>query len=342
MKEVKLEEVKLEDVISFDFLQHFQDSFAKAIGLTAVSVDIEGTPVTRPSFGSKFCMEYTRKSEVGCKRCMECDRMGGEQAAKNGKPAIYECHAGLIDFAAPILIEGRQVGSILGGQVLTEPPVEEKYRRIAREIGVNEEEYLEALKEIPILPMDRIQAAADVLYLVANSMSANAFTQLKMRDIVNRLNDNLHKISATMEELAASSNLVSTNQNVLNGEIGNVNVLTNKIDEVMGFIKDIADETRLLGLNAAIEAARAGEFGLGFGVVAQEIRKLSDDSKQTVGKIKEFTHLIKDSVDKTVDMGRDTTLTVSQQAKAIEEVTESVIEIVNLTQQLSDMANKRK
>jgi len=112
---------------------------------------------------------------------------------------------------------------------------------------------------------------------------------------------------------AASASTISENQTNLNDEIKNVNSVTGKIDAVMDFIKDIADETRLLGLNAAIEAARAGEAGLGFGVVAQEIRKLSADSKETVGKIKDLTTIIKESVDKTVAMGNETTITIEQQ-----------------------------
>ncbi len=140
---------------------------------------------------------------------------------------------------------------------------------------------------------------------------------------------------------AASASTISENQTNLNDEIKNVNSVTGKIDAVMDFIKDIADETRLLGLNAAIEAARAGEAGLGFGVVAQEIRKLSADSKETVGKIKDLTTIIKESVDKTVAMGNETTITIEQQAAAIQEVTASVMEIATLTEQLNNLANAK-
>jgi methyl-accepting chemotaxis protein len=140
---------------------------------------------------------------------------------------------------------------------------------------------------------------------------------------------------------AASASTISENQTNLNDEIKNVNSVTGKIDAVMDFIKDIADETRLLGLNAAIEAARAGEAGLGFGVIAQEIRKLSADSKETVGKIKDLTTIIKESVDKTVAMGNETTITIEQQAAAIQEVTASVMEIATLTEQLNNLANAK-
>lgn len=338
--DLDISKVKLADVIDIDFLQQFQDDFAKGVGLASVTVDPGGNPVTKPSSYIRFCRDYTHSTATGDKRCAESHRKGGEEAARTGKPVVYECHAGLIDFAAPIMLEGRLIGTILGGQVLTGAPEEEKYRRIAREIGVNPDEYVEASKEARILSRESIEAAANVLFIVANSMSRAAYQQLRLKSVVNTLSDGAHQISATMEELAASATTVSNNQTDLNNEIKNVNTVTGKIDEVMDFIKDIADETRLLGLNAAIEAARAGDAGLGFGVVAQEIRNLSADSKQTVGKIKELTTIIKESVDKTVRMGGETTATIQQQAAAIEQVTASVEEISSLTELLSELANK--
>ena len=340
VSEWDISKVKLADVIDIDFLQKFQDDFAKGVGLASVTVDPDGNPVTKPSSYIRFCMDFTHGSPVGDKRCAESHKKGGEEAARTGKPVVYECHAGLIDFAAPIMLEGRLIGTILGGQVLTSSPEEEKYRRIAKEIGVDPDKYVEASKEARVLSRESIESAANVLFIVANSMSKAAFQQLRLKSVANTLSDGAHQISATMQQLAASASTVSHNQANLNNEINNVNTVTGKINEVMDFIKDIADETRLLGLNAAIEAARAGEAGLGFGVVAQEIRNLSADSKQTVGKIKDLTTIIKDSVDKTVRMGNETTETIRQQTSAIEQVTASVEEISSLTELLTELANK--
>ena len=337
---VDLEHLTLTDVIDIGFLQQFQDDFAKGVGVASVTVDPDGKPLTNPSSYTRFCMDYTHSTECGDKRCAESHNKGGEEAVRTGKPVVYECHAGLIDFAAPIMLEGRHLGTILGGQVLTGAPEEEKYRKIAGEIGVDGDGFVEAVKEISQLSKERIEAAANVLYIVANNMSKAAYQKLKLQTSSETLSDGISQISATMQELAASASTVSHTQTSLNDEIKNVNEVTGKIDEVMEFIKDIADETRLLGLNAAIEAARAGEAGLGFGVVAQEIRKLSDDSKQTVGKIKELTTIIKTSVDKTVVMGNETTETIEQQAAAIEEVTASVEEINSLTDQLNILATE--
>ncbi|VBB06763.1 Hypothetical protein LUCI_1999 [Lucifera butyrica] len=335
-----LNTVKLQDIIDLQFLQEFQDSFAESLGLASITVDRNGAPVTQPSEFTKFCMNFTRGSERGLKRCMECDRKGGEESARTGKPAVYECHAGLVDFGAPIMLEGRQIGSILGGQVLTEPPDEAKFHRIAEEIGVNPDDYVEALREVKIMPRRSVEAAAKVLYLVANTLSRVWYHQRQFKSMSNTINDNLMQISATMEQLAASANDVKNNQTVLNKEIDTVNVVSGQINEVIEFIKEIADETRLLGLNAAIEAARAGEAGLGFGVVAQEIRKLSGDSKQTIGKIKEFTAMIRESVSNTVSMGNSTSVIVEQQAAAIQQAAASVEELTGLAEQLHILADR--
>ncbi|MZP30513.1 chemotaxis protein [Heliobacterium undosum] len=335
-----LANVKITDVIDIEFLQKFQDDFATGIGLASVTVDLDGMPVTKPSRYTRFCMDFTHSTEIGDKRCAESHRKGGEEAARTGKPYIYECHAGLIDFAVPIMLEGRQIGTILGGQILSHAPELEKYERIAREIGVHSDAYVEAVKEVKTLTYERIEAAANVLWTIANNMTKTWYDQHKLGGLARVLNENITQMSATMEQMAASANEVNENQLKLNSEIQSVSNLTEKINEVIDFIKEIADETRLLGLNAAIEAAKAGDAGLGFGVVAQEIRKLSNDSKQTVNKIKEFTLEIKKSVAHTVKMGDSTTTATQQQASAIEEVSASLQDIATLSDSLENLASK--
>lgn len=338
----QLSGLNLEDIVDAAFLQEFQDNFADSVGVASITVDINGNPITKPSNFTRFCMDYTRGSKNGLERCMKCDRFGGEESAKTGKPAVYECHAGLVDFGAPIMLEGKQVGSILGGQVLTSPPDEEKFRRIAAEIGVDPEEYIKALREIKVIPRKSVDAAAKVLYLVANTVSKMWYQQNTLKNMASSISGDLTQISATMEELAASATGVSENQDSLNQEIANVNEMSERINDVVNFIKEISDETRLLGLNAAIEAARAGQAGLGFSVVAQEIRKLSGDSKQTIEKIKVFTDTIRHSVNKTVEMGTETSKIVQQQAAAIQHVTASITDIAGTAENLFQMADKGK
>lgn len=334
---LSLENIRLQDVFDIEFLQKFQDDFATAIGLASVTVDTEGKPFTAPSRYTRFC-NFVHSTEAGDNRCAVSHRKGGEEAARKGKPVAYECHAGLIDFAAPIMLEGRLIGTILWGQVLEDFQGEEKYEQIASEIGVEASSFVEASKEIRKMSKEEILAAAEVLYFITNNMAKNWYHQYKLKNASDTLNESLNQIAATMEELAASAQEVNITQNKLNKEIEHVNVMSEQISEVLEFIKEIADETRILGLNAAIEAARAGNAGLGFSVVAEEIRKLSSESKQTVVKIKSYIDNIQASVKNTVKMGDNTYLVTEQQAAAIQQVTASVEEITALAENLNDLA----
>lgn len=335
-----LNEIKLKDVVNIDFLQKLQDSFALTTGMASITVDDVG-PITNSSNFRDFCMEFTRKSSIGSKRCNECDLKAGKEAARTGKPYVYYCHAGLVDFAAPIVLNGKQIGTILGGQVLTSPPDEDKFRKIALEIGVDPNEYIKALQKIRIVPLENVNAAAELLYLVATQTSKTGYHQLRLFKMASILHQNLLQMTSATEELAASSTEVSFNQQLLNKEIQEVNIVSEQINEVIDSIKDIADETRLLGLNAAIEAARAGNAGLGFGVVAEEIRKLSTESKNTVNKIKQFTLRIKESVRKTVEMGNGTLSTTNEQANAIQSIMAGIEEITASSEQINNIASEK-
>ncbi|EPY2274012.1 methyl-accepting chemotaxis protein [Clostridium sporogenes] len=162
----------------------------------------------------------------------------------------------------------------------------------------------------------------------------------KLKTMSNNLEDNLSEISATIEQLAASASQIHTNEQDLNQEIDKIITVSEEINEISSFIKAIADETKMLGLNAAIEAARAGEAGKGFGVVAQEIRRLSEQSKSTVPRIKELTDNIKIKVEDVSKKSQSSLVSSQEQAAASEEITAGIEEITSMSEELNTIAQK--
>lgn len=111
-------------------------------------------------------------------------------------------------------------------------------------------------------------------------------------------------------------------------------------DEVIEFIKKVADQTKLLGLNAAIEAARAGNHGKGFGVVANEVRKLAEDSVVSAKKISTILANIEESMKTIIDGVEETSGIAQMQSNTTEQVNLAVEQLGHMADELKDFANK--
>lgn len=169
----------LTNLIDVSLLQQLQNAFSNMTGMASLTTDQDGVAVTTGSRFTEFC-DCTRRSPEGYKRCEKCDREGARMALAWGKSVTYYCHAGLVDFSAPILAGDMVVGCFIGGQVLTKPVDEEEIRKVAREIGVNSDEYLALARKVSIMPKGHIDKAAESLYAIANVFSNIAYNQYQL------------------------------------------------------------------------------------------------------------------------------------------------------------------
>lgn len=175
------EKIQLKDLIELEKLQRIQDSFSKLAGIAAGICDEEGNPVTIPSGATDFCGKYTKATELGAERCRLCDKRGGELAQNYGKTSTYICHAGMVDCAAPIIVDGKMIGCFLGGQVRVGELDEDRIVKTARDIGVDPGEYLAAAYRTPKMPVDHLIHFMDFVYEVTNILSDTAYRQYELQ-----------------------------------------------------------------------------------------------------------------------------------------------------------------
>jgi len=165
-------------------------------------------------------------------------------------------------------------------------------------------------------------------------------TASTLRKMSDHFEQGLNEVSAAIQQTAAAAGDINLSEKRLNEEILEISRVSGEIAKVLDFIKGVADETKMLGLNAAIEAARAGEVGRGFGVVAEEIRKLSEVSKNTTTQIKDLTKVIEQKI-KAATKASEVALKASEeQAAATEEITANVQEMTAMAEELNRVAQK--
>ena len=171
---------------------------------------------------------------------------------------------------------------------------------------------------------------------IAAKLIINMVRDEELKDVIRSQVDNLSRsiehAASTVEQLTASSQQVAAISHLLADEaregLQQVKVTT----DVLDFISRIANQTNLLGLNAAIEAARAGEHGRGFSVVAGEVRKLAEDSKRSANEIKEILNKFNATIEQIARGVLQSSEITQEQANATQHITQ-IVEGVQLVGQ---------
>jgi methyl-accepting chemotaxis protein len=162
---------------------------------------------------------------------------------------------------------------------------------------------------------DTADAAHRMKTSAVQGREAMNVTAKDLTSFTDMVKESAHKVETLGEKSAAISNIVS-------------------------LIKDIADQTNLLALNAAIEAARAGEQGRGFAVVADEVRALAERTTEATGEIYSTVKEMQVEIESSVNFMQQEKEAVDRVLGNVHNTLSSIEEIVGYVEQVSDMVHR--
>ena len=191
--------IKYSELVETSKLQELMESFSQAIGIANAVIDVGGIVIAHTGW-QDACNRFHRVNAGTCQRCNESEASLVESMTRGSQYAIYSCHNGLVDMAAPIIVEGEHVANVFIGQFLTEPLDVKSFHKQALQFGFDEASYLEAISRVPVLPKEQAISITRLCAQLASLLADNGLDRLNQRKAV----EDMANLNTRLEELVAA------------------------------------------------------------------------------------------------------------------------------------------
>ena len=155
-------EYKLENLIDIRLLQELQEKLNAIYSFPSAIIDNDGKILTAVAW-QDICTKFHRIHSESEKECRKSDLYIREHLHEANPAVSYKCPHGMIDNASPIIIDGKHLGNFFTGQFFLDKPDMEFFRKQAAVYGFDEEEYLEAVRKVPIWTKEKLAQYLDFI-----------------------------------------------------------------------------------------------------------------------------------------------------------------------------------
>jgi len=150
------DKIDLNGIIDLKMIQTLLDSFCQTVGISAGIVDLEANTICSSNW-QKICTCFHRKNANASMQCIESNIYMNDILHSGKKYAFTLCLNGLVDMASPIIVNGQHIANFYIGQFLTKKHDVEKFRIQAAQYGFDEQAYMNALMNVPVIPKEKLE-----------------------------------------------------------------------------------------------------------------------------------------------------------------------------------------
>lgn len=194
---------KITQQIDFEKVNTLLEGFNKTTGFVTAILDFEGNVLSKSGW-RQICTEFHRINPETSKKCTISDTELAGQLARGEKYHFYKCLNGLIDVVMPIVVNGEHIANLFSGQFFFEEPDISFFKNQARNYGFDEERYLAALKNVPIVSEEKVKTAMDFLLNITRLFSETTFQKPEQMTMVEALKKSESNLRLIIEHSPAS------------------------------------------------------------------------------------------------------------------------------------------
>ena len=171
------------NLVDLPKLQALMDTFRQVVGAPNAVLDVDGV-ILAGSGWQAACTDFHRANPGSCRRCQESDTALVQSMTQGVPYAVYRCLNGLVDAAAPIVVNGKHVANVFTGQFLTAPPDLDFFRGQARQFGFDEAAYINTICQVPVVSQERIESVTRLYAQLASVLADSGLDRLKQKQAV--------------------------------------------------------------------------------------------------------------------------------------------------------------
>ncbi len=249
------EELQVADLFHVEDLQLLLSNFCDAVGVASAISDLKGNLLAFANF-RRACTQFHRVGEISSQRCIESDTLLGSRLEEGQDFTIYQCKNGMTDAASPLIIDGKHLANILIGQFHLQEPDLDFFRRQARDLGYDEEDYLASIKEVPIMSEEKLPSILGFLSgfaKIVGSLTLDRIRASQAAEDLKRRAEELRRSQAAALSLAEDAEMARS-------EIARYR------DHLEQLVKDRTEELRVSEERTRLLLESAGEGIIGVSV----------------------------------------------------------------------------